>query len=174
MRQYGAVTENLLNNQTQLCGKKYFATTKQSPRLIVRKTYEKSSSAIVCRGARCCLFYSGASLGLSLPWTVLPLLLPRPLLPISLSRALLSAPWLGRRHPWAPRILSLLVSGLLPAPRSPFAEIARVLCAELAAHLKRSGLQKLELHLGSPEVITVVPAVCPYHACRAGTVGLPG
>ena len=31
-----------------------------------------------------------------------------------------------------------------------FAEIARVLRAELAAHLKSSALQKLELHLGSP------------------------
>ena len=159
MRQYGAVTENLLNNQAHLCRKKYFATTKQSPRLIVRKTYEKSSSAIVCRGGRCCLSYSGASLGLSLPWTVLPVLLQRPLLPISLRRellpislprALLSAPGLGCRRQWARRILSLLVSGLLFPPRSPFTEIGRVLCAELAAHLKRSGLQKVELHLGSP------------------------
>ena len=100
-----------------------------------QKTYEKSSSVIVCCGGRYRLFYSGASLGLSLPWTVLsiflrrpllPISLPRALLPVSISRALLSAPGLGCRRQWASRILSLLVSRLMPVARSPFCEIARV------------------------------------------------
>jgi len=37
------------------------------------ETYEKSSSGSVCFGAWCCLFCSGASFGLLLPWTVLPI-----------------------------------------------------------------------------------------------------
>jgi len=37
------------------------------------ETYEKSSSVSVCFGAWCCLFCSGASFGLLLPWTVLPI-----------------------------------------------------------------------------------------------------
>ncbi len=80
------------------------------------ETYEKSSSASVCCGARCCLFCSGVSFGLLLPWTILPIFLSRPLLPICLSRALLSAPDLGCRRQWACRVLSLLVNGLLCAP----------------------------------------------------------
>jgi len=81
-----------------------------------QETYEKSSSATVCRGARCCLLCSGTSFGLLLPWTILPIFLPRELLPIPLSRALLSAPGLGCRRQWARRVLSLLVNGLLCAP----------------------------------------------------------
>src|SRR5205814_8889298 len=107
----------------------HFATTKLLARLLLWGTYEISSSASVCCGARCCPFCSAASFGLLLPWTVLPILLPRPLLPIlrprtilpiSLSRALLSEPELGRRRQWACRLLSLLVNGLLCALRSPF------------------------------------------------------
>ena len=54
----------------------------------------------------------------------------RALLPVSVSRALLSAPRLGCRRQWASRILSLLVSRLMPAARSPFCEIARVYAPE--------------------------------------------
>lgn len=105
-------------------------------------TYEKSSSAILCCDIRYRLFSSSASLGLSLPWTVLPISLRRPLLPISLprallpvsvSRALLSAPGLGCRRHWACRALSLLVSGLTPAAPSPFREIGRLLCGRTSS-----------------------------------------
>ncbi len=104
-----------------------------------QETYEKSSSAIVGCGIRCRLFSSSPSLGLSLPWTVLsislrrpllPISLPRALLPVSVSRTLLPAPGLGCRCEWASRILSLLVSRLMPVARSPFCEIARVIRAE--------------------------------------------
>jgi hypothetical protein len=49
-------------------------------------------------------------------------------------------------------VQDIIAIGKRIVPRSAltFAEIARVLCAELAAHLKSSALQKLELHLGSP------------------------
>jgi hypothetical protein len=77
------------------------------------ETYEKSSSAIVCCGARGCLFYSGASFGLLLRRPLLPISIPGALLPISLSQPLLSAPDLGCRRQWrACRVLSLLVNGL--------------------------------------------------------------
>ena len=120
------------------------------------ETYEKSSSAIVSCADRYCLFYSGSGVGLSLPWTVLPILLRRPLLPIplpgallpvSVSRTLLPAPGLGCRRQWASRILSLLVSGLLRATRSPFCEIARVTRAERPGHFQLEAIGVPQLGL---------------------------
>ena len=117
-----------------------------------QETYEKSSSATVCRGARCRLFCSGTSFGLLLPWAILPIFLPRALLPIPLSRALLSAPGLGGR------LLPLLVNGLTVgeimqvSPSRQAFILAKIFCNRIgtpARLLLRQRLERTPSHLAA-------------------------